>query len=173
MVPRKAALLCAQHNMQRLSTAVPQADSPAQTLVLRQACQARSTARSHVAAGLAKSHVTAGLASSRPCSAQHGRAVPQSGDEPTVQLTHICWASLPGFAQLQGGTLLLVLQTGGPGSSTLHFVRAHRLAVCTRGACGIDVQKHGLGAIPVLEVQQLCDDELCDCRDQLQKGRGL
>ena len=42
----------------------------------------------------------------------------------------------------------------------------HRLAVGAGGAGGVDVQVHRLGAVPVLQVQQLSHDELRDRRHQ-------
>lgn len=45
----------------------------------------------------------------------------------------------------------------------------HRLAICSGGARAVDVQINGLLAILVLQVQELCHNELCDCWHQLQK----
>jgi hypothetical protein len=43
---------------------------------------------------------------------------------------------------------------------------AYRLTICPSGACRVYVQVHGLRRVGVLEIQELCYDQLCDCRDQ-------
>ena len=47
--------------------------------------------------------------------------------------------------------------------------RAHSLAVSAGAAGGINVEVHGLGAVLVLEVEELRDDELRHSGHQLDK----